>query len=465
MYVAAILLYLAALVVVGWRARRAGTGDEFFVAGRTLPARVLVFTLAATWIGSGSLFAGAGRGYRSGFAALWQPAGAWAGIAFIYVMAPRVRRLAQYTVPDILEGRYGPVARALGTITTVLAYTTIAAYQFRGGGRLLYLAANISPLTGALITAAFCVAYTALAGMRSVTRLDVGNGSMILLGVGLAVVYLLGHAGGVAPALSSLRPEQLTLFGSASPLDALRFFLPTMVLLLGEASVYQKLFSARDERAARRAVAGWLAAMICIDILLVSVGVFGSLAQPGLSADQSEGIVVRVAIGSLPTMLGMLLLAGAAAMIVSTADSFLLVSSTNLVRDVYQRFVNPTASGTQLLAATRGVIVALGLLGLVGGTVFPAMLSLGLWAYTMYGAGITPALVAALTWPRATREGGVASIAAGMLVTMVWEVAGLSRGSYPLGLQTFYPAIILSIVTLIGVSLRTAVPRSAPSSP
>ncbi len=464
MYVAAIFVYLIVLAAVAWRGKRAGTGDDFLVAGRTLPAGVLVFTLVSTWIGSGSLFAGAGRGYRTGFAALWQPAGAWVGIALIYFIAPRVRRLAQYTVPDILELRYGPVARVLGSITAVVAYTTIAAYQFRGGGRLLHLVANVNPIAGTVITASFCIAVTALGGMRTVASLDVVNGSTILAGLGLALVYMLGHAGGMAPAFAALRPEQVTLFGSMSPLDAVGLFLPTMFLLLGEASMYQKFFSARDERSARLSVAGWIVAAIVADILLESIGVFGSAVQPGLNPDESDGIVVRLALGPLPAVLGMLLLAAAAAMVVSTANSFLLTPSTNLMRDVYQRFVNPAASQARIAAYTRILIVVLGVLGLIAGSFLPAILAVALWAYTMYGAGITPALLAALVWPRATRQGGVASIAAGMLVTMVWEIAGLSRGRYPLGLQTFYPAIVLSIVTLIVVSLRTVDRRSAPST-
>ena len=134
----AILAYLAVLVGLGLlHATRLKTGDDFLVAGRTLPAHVLVFTLLATWIGSGSLFGGAGLGYRAGFPALWQSAGAWTGIALVYFLAHRVRRIAKYTMPDILELRYGAAARVLGTIVVVIAYTTIAAYQFRGGGRLL----------------------------------------------------------------------------------------------------------------------------------------------------------------------------------------------------------------------------------------------------------------------------------------------------------------------------------------
>ena len=93
----AVLLYLSILVLVGaYRSRQVKTGDDFLVAGRTLPARVLVFTLLATWVGSGSLFGGAGLGYRAGFPALWQSAGAWVGIALVYFIAPRVRRIAQY---------------------------------------------------------------------------------------------------------------------------------------------------------------------------------------------------------------------------------------------------------------------------------------------------------------------------------------------------------------------------------
>jgi SSS family solute:Na+ symporter/sodium/proline symporter len=450
-YLLAVMLYLAALTVVGfWRSKSVRTGDDFLVAGRSLPARVLVFTLLSTWIGSGSLFAGAGLGYRVGFPALWQSAGAWVGIALIYFLAPRVRRLAQYTVPDILEMRYGRWGRILGTLTTVLAYTTIAAYQFRGGGRLLNLVAGLDPRSGAFITAAFCIAYTVFAGMLSVAYLDVANGLMMIVGTIVAVVYLISQAGGAGEALGALRPDQLTVFGSMSPVEALALFLPTMFLLLGEANMYQKFFSARDERAARTAVVGWIAGTIVVETLIVSIGVFGSVVLPNLGTQESEAIAVRVAIGVLPGALGVLLLAGAAAIIVSTATSFLLTPATSLTRDVYQRFVQPAATDRQLLLFTRALVLVLGLLAFAVGNFFPTILAMALWAYTMYGAGVTPALLAALVWPQVGRHAGVGSIAAGMATTLLWEIAALVNGSYPLGVQTVYPALIASIATLVG---------------
>ena len=462
MYLTAILVYLAILVGVGlYQARKLKTGDDFLVAGRTLPWHVLVFTLLATWIGSGSLFGGAGLGYRSGFPGLWQSAGAWVGIALVYFLASRVRRIAKYTMPDILELRYGATARVLGTFVVVIAYTTIAAYQFRGGGRLLNLVAGLDVGTGALITMAFCVAYTALAGMLSVAYLDIGNGIAMLVGVGLAVVYLIAHAGGVGDAFAALRPDQVTLFGTLDPWkDAGALFLPTMLLLMGEANMYQKFFSAKDERHARISVIAWIIGTILVETLIVAVGVFGSVIIPGLNAADSEAIVIQVAGSILPPVLGMLLLCGAAAIIVSTANSFLLTPASALMRDVYQKVVNPAASDQQILLLTRIFVVVLGLAGFVALQFFTTILEMALWAYTMYGASITPALLAAFLWPRVTRAGGVASIAAGMITTLAWEIYARMSGGYPYELDTVYPALALSLVALIGVSLATSPPTA-----
>jgi solute:Na+ symporter, SSS family len=460
MFLYAILAYLGVLVFLGlYKSKDLKTGDDFLVAGRTLPARVLVFTLLATWIGSGSLFGGAGLGYRAGFPALWQSAGAWTGIVLVYFLAHRVRRLAKYTMPDILELRYGATARVLGTIVVVIAYTTIAAYQFRGGGRLLNLVAGVDPGQGALITMVFCVVYTAIAGMLSVAYLDVGNGVAMLVGIGAAVIYLIAHAGGVEPAFAALRPDQVAWFGSLDPIaDAGALFLPTMLLLMGEANMYQKFFSAKSEGAARRAVVAWIVGTIVIETLIIAVGVLGSVVIPGLSEGDSEAIVIRVAGSVLPSALGVLLLCGAAAVIVSTANSFLLTPASALMRDVYQKSINPQATDKQILFYTRLLVLALGGLGYYLLQHFSTILAMALWAYTMYGAAITPALLAAFLWPRVTRAGGVASIAMGMITTLGWEIYARQAGGYPYGLATVYPAVTLSVLALVLVSLATPRP-------
>jgi SSS family solute:Na+ symporter len=186
--------------------------------------------------------------------------------------------------------------------------------------------------------------------------------------------------------------------------------------------------------------------------------VFGSVTVPGLSAGDSEAIVMRVAVDTLPLVLGMALICGAAAIIISTANSFLLTPASALMNDVYRKYINTSATDRQVLFWTRVMVVVLGILGFVALRFFSTILAMALWAYTMYGAAVTPALLAAFIWPRATRQGGVASIASGMVVTLGWEIYAQNAGGYPGNLATVYPAAAASILALIVVSLATPAP-------
>ncbi|GAI16251.1 unnamed protein product, partial [marine sediment metagenome] len=81
---------------------------------------------------------------------------------------------------------------------------------------------------------------------------------------------------------------------------------------------------------------------------------------------------------------------------------------------------------------------------------FETILEMALYAYTMYGVGITPAVMAVFFWKRVTPAGGTASIGGGMIVTVIWEMF-----SKPFGIPTVYPALFMSLFLLIIVSLLT----------
>ena len=115
-FFATILAYVAMLMGVGiWKSRTTKTPEDFMVAGRSVSTWYLVGTLVCTWVGSGSLFGGAGLAFRMGIGDLWMSAGAWLGIIIVMFIAGRVRRIADYTVAEILERRYTSTARLLGT--------------------------------------------------------------------------------------------------------------------------------------------------------------------------------------------------------------------------------------------------------------------------------------------------------------------------------------------------------------
>ncbi|MCI0699283.1 sodium:solute symporter family protein [candidate division KSB1 bacterium] len=470
-YILVVIGYLVLLFAVGLsKMRSVKTQDDFMVAGRKTPTLFLVGTLICTWIGSGSLFGGAGLAFRMGFSELWMSAGAWVGIAIVFFLAHRVRRIAEYTVSDILEKRYNQWARVFGTLSIIIAYLTIAGYQFRGGGRLISILTNgsVDPMIGGAITCAIVIVFTMLAGLVSIIAVDLFNGVVMTLGVIIGVPLLLTAVGGWQQ-VHTLPLDHFTVFGKNDWVWAAGVFFPTFFLLLGESSMYQKFFAAKNERAARRAVIGMIIGVIFIESMLCAIAVIGSskyfTQAPFAGADgalvkaETETIILQVARYDLPMYAGGLMMAAAVAIILSTANTFLMIPSTNLTRDIYQRFINPQVSQEKIVRIQRLLIAVLGVLAYVMATFFKSILDMAFTAYTMVGAGVTPALLAAFLWKRASIAGGVASIAAGMLVTIAITAANFILPE-PL-METDYiiiPAASASILTLIVVSLLTPPP-------
>ncbi|MFB3829023.1 MAG: sodium:solute symporter [Bryobacteraceae bacterium] len=430
---------------------------DFLVAGRQLTWPVLVFTLLSSWIGAGSLFAGGENAYRNGFAALWQPAGGWLGLVVIAAIAGRARRFAQFTVPDLLETRYNTTARVLATAAIVISYTMITSYQFKAGGDILHLIfPQVDKTTGMYIIAAFVITFTALAGMASVAYLDLIIG---LLVTGIALIslpILLGRVGGFDGLHAKLPANHFTVLGPLSLEQALGFLLPTMLLLVGNQGMYQKFFSAKSERDAKLAVFGWIIGTLILETAIITIAVTGSAL---LTAEQPREIIPLTARMGLPQLPGAILLGGIFAKVISTANNYLFSPASNLIHDVYKRFVNPKASERRTLFVSRLMVIVLGVFALVQGAYFESILRAALYAYTVYGAAVTPAVMAVFFSKRVNTAGAIASIAAGTVITVVWNVMEIRW------LEAVYPALGVSLAALIGVSLLTAPPPRAKWEP
>ena len=182
LYVAVLAVIVAVLLAVAiYRTTRVKTKADYLVAGRSLPAFVLVLTLLTSWIGAGSLFAGAENAYQQRLRRALAARRRLARPLLIYFIAPRARKFAQFTLPDLLEARYNQTARVLGTIAILFAYVGITSYQFKGGGNVLHLIFpdTVTPELGTYIIAVFVIVTTALAGMSSVAYMDVAIGSLV----------------------------------------------------------------------------------------------------------------------------------------------------------------------------------------------------------------------------------------------------------------------------------------------
>jgi len=475
-YLWIILAYLLVLTVFNFlRARKVKSQEDFQVAGRSLKWQVMVFTLICTWIGSGTFISGAEFASKAGFSALWLAAGAWVGIILIYFLAAKIHTFGQYTVGDVLEVRYGPAARLFGAIALILSFISIVSYQFVAGGFILNVITDgkISESTGTLIAAAFVILFTAVGGMIAIAYTDLPNGIIIVLACLVAVPFVISAVGGLPAAKASLDPGYFAVvnnqFGAHPWLKAIGYFLSTMFLLLGVQSMYQKFYSAKSARDAKKAVAWWTVGTVFVETIVVVIAVFAFSKLKGqidLSIPKAGGKVVLMAAKQLvPAPVGILLLGAACAVVISTGMNYLLSPSTTLMRDIYQRFMKKDANPKNLVALQKVLVVIVGVLAYLLGTQLKSVLEMSFFAYTIYGAAITPALIAALAWKRATKAGGLASIISGAVVCIflfimskVLPAAQVPDGD-PWGIPLIYPALIVSLGSLIIVSLLTKKPR------
>jgi Na+/proline symporter len=466
-------LYVAVLVVIAgtllavavFRAFRVKTKADYLVAGRSLPAIVLVLTLLTSWIGAGSLFAGAENAYRNGFAALWLPAGGWLGLLLIYFIAPRARRFAQFTLPDLIEARYNQVARVLATIAILFAYVAITSYQFKGGGNVLHLIfpESVTPELGTYIIAVFVIVTTAMAGMSSVAYMDVAIGSLVTVICIIATPLLFFKAGGWSGLHAVLPETHFEFLGNLTLIRGLEFLVPTMLLMLGNQVMYQKFFSAKTERDARVSVVGWILGTVVLETLIVAIAVIGSALYPtGEVSRQPYEIIPYTARHGLPALMGALLLGAVFAKVISTASNYLFSPATNLVEDVFVRYIAPGASNKRVLIVSRLAVVLLGCWALYQAIYAPSILAKMLYAYTIYSAAVTPVVLAAFYSKRATAWGAVAAIATGTVVTLVWDFPAI-KGIFPPILaerDAIFPALFTAVAALILVSLFTPRPTA-----
>ncbi|MBT3216244.1 MAG: sodium:solute symporter family protein [Candidatus Marinimicrobia bacterium] len=467
-----ITLYLLALIGVGaYKAGKIKTQEDFAVAGRSLTPWILVGTMMATWMGTGSILGNAGKTYMTGMAALILPIGGVVGIAFLTRIAGKVRSFNKFTVPEIIGDRYGSTARLLSVVALVMAYMVIVSYQYNAGGAVLFTvlqdsAGNpmITEETGTIIAALFIITYTVLAGLVSVAYTDVVNGIIMMVTFLIAFPLLWIKAGGAdgmtASFISMGKPEHMQFFGVYSTIDIINFCLPPFLLVMGDANMYQRFFASKNAEGAKSATTVLIFAVAIMELLIIATAWVSASLIP--DAEVGKYVLIYAAHQLLPTFLGAVMMTTIVGIILSTADSFLLVPATTLMKDVYLEYINPKANQKKIVFLSRMLVLVLGIVAYIVSLGFAksaGFFERALYAYTIYGAAITPSLVAALFWKGATKEGAVASILSGTFITLLWKelpslwtwVPAHIYGS----VDEVLPAISASLFALISVSLLT----------
>lgn len=467
-YLACIVGYLVLLAgIAAWKSGAVKDQSDFAVAGRSLSPWMMVCTMLAVWIGTGSIVGNAEQTYETGMAAMLLPLATLVGMALLSLIATRARNIEATTVPEIIERRFGPIARNLVMVSLVVAYLVIVSYQFNAGGAVLEVIVDdetiLSARTATLIAAVFIIGYAAVAGLMSLAWMDLITGTIIMVTMVIACPIYWFQAGGLtgieAAFVADQRESHTTIWGVYNPTQLINYTLPVFLLILGDANQYQRIFASRSGSGARTAVTMMIFLAFAVELLIIVCAWIASSMTP--DPEHGKYILIYAARHYLVLPLGCLFMVTVVAIIISTADSFLHVPATSVVNDLYLPYINPKASQERIVWVSRLFVVLFGIIAYIVSLMFAestGFFKKALYAFTIYGACVTPSLVAALIWNRATKQGAIASICTGAVVTLAWNELVTLRESLPstiAELDAVLPAILLSVTMLIVVSFLT----------
>jgi solute:Na+ symporter, SSS family len=446
-------LYFAVMLGAGyWGLRRAGSTEDYLVAGRRLGPALYIGTLSAVVLGGASTIGSVSLGYEFGVSGMWLVFMIGLGIiALGILLSTRLSRLGVYTVSEMLGIRYGASSRLISAIIVATYALMIAVTSTIAVGSVFDVVLGLPPTLAILIAGGVVVVYSALGGMWSITLTDFLQFCVMTVGIFLILLPLsIARAGGFSGMAEELPGSYFGLFAIGGQTIFTYFLLFFFGLMIGQ-DIWQRVFTARSPSVARWG--GLVAGLYCLLYGLAGalIGTAARALIPNLP--NSDNAFARVAAEVLPAGILGLVLAAALAAIMSTASAGLLASSTILANDVYAGFFRRGSgghAGAEEYNASRLATLLVGVVVLVIAVIVNDVVGALTVAYDLLVGALFVPIIGALFWRRATGTGALVSMLVGGVV-----VVGLMAWQGLLANSPIYGGLLASLVAFVVVSLLT----------
>lgn len=423
-----VLLYLVGTMAVGiWAGTRIKNTTDFAIAGRSLPLVMVVTTTFATWFGAETVMGIPAKFVQGGLNAIVEdPFGA--GTCLILVglfFATRLYRQNLLTIGDFYRQRYGKGIEVFCSSAIILSYLGWVAAQITALGLVFSVLTGgaMSETTGMIIGTLLVLVYVVIGGFLAVAWTDFIQ--MIVLVVGLAIIALFAAdlAGGAGKVIDVAKTQDLFNFLPPPTFTDIAFFIGAgLTMMLGsipQQDVFQRVMSAKDVNTARNgAVIGGVSyilfAFVPMFIVTSAVIVMGQEALE-LAKNDYQRLLPTFILTKMPLVMQILFFGALVSAIKSTSSATLLAPSTSFVENILKN-LRPGMTDRQQLFAMRVTIVVFTAAVLayaiaMKGTPIYDLVSAA-YQVTLVGAFVP--LVMGIYWKRATTQGAIFSVAAGI---------------------------------------------------
>jgi SSS family solute:Na+ symporter len=471
-----ILCYLGLVLFVGLLSHRLfrGTGEDYFLATRSIGAFVLLMSLFGTHMTAFSLLGASGEAYRRGIGVFGLMASSSALVvpAVFYFVGTRLwslgKRHGYITQVQYFRERWD--SDGLGLVLFVVLVALVIPYLLigvMGGGITLsqITGGSVPEWVGGLVICVVVMTYVTYGGLRGTAWVNTFQTLVFMILGGVAFFWIVRQLGGLDAALarvSAQSPELLIRGEKIQPLELLTYL--TIPLSVGMfPHIFMHWLTARRAESFRLPIVAYPLCVAAVWIPSVLLGVLGTADMPGLDGPRANEVLVRMIHAHAPELLAGFLAAGVFAAIMSSLDSQTLSLGTMFTQDIVRHygFHDKMTERQQVLAGRLFVVGILLVTYLLSLAHDRSIFRLGVWSFTGF-AGLFPVVLAALFWKGSTKHGVLASIAS---VAGLWGwffVKSSSVPSYSIGGTGVIPAALILVVSaavLVLVSLVTQAPR------
>ncbi len=466
-----LLLYVCILIVIGVYGARVTlkTREDYFLAGRGLGSIAIFMALFASNITAFTIIGHAGFAYQTGYGAYGYVIG-WS--IFItpftyYLIGYRSwllgKRYGYATQPQVFGGIFNSRLVSLFFLILLLYYTLPYLVVSIIGGSLAFstVTDGVVPYwLSAVFIIGISLIYTLPAGLRGTVWTDIFQGTVFLIVAGLllfAVAEALGGFSAITGQIISENPEMLQrgLSEELAPINWFSFSFTNSIAVIVFPQMFIRILASRSSQNLKRASLYYPLAMAAIFGVSTLLGVWGSVAVPGLEGQDADNIVPMLIHGFLSPAWMILGLVVILTIVKSSIDSQLLSFTHMVTDDLLPRFRRISTS--QAVFWGRVLLIIFAAVAYYIALVRPAaILSIAAFAFSGFSI-MLPVMIGALYWPRANKYGACAALALPAVMLHLWYLDILPQWT-TFGFMPVFPSFILAAVTLVVVSYLTPAP-------
>ena len=427
------------------------TKEDYYVGGRSISAIHVGLSIAATDVGGGFSIGLGGLGYAIGLSGSWLLftgiVGAWLSAVLII---PRIKKIDKannlLTFPDFLRLRYDDRVASTAAIISAVGYLGFTGAQVLAGAKLasatIFTEApfGLDPFRFSItIIAVVIILYTVLGGLKAVIFTDTVQWIVLFSGlIFLAIPFALYEMGGFSVLLETLPRD----FFSLTNVGLVQFFnwMVTIIPIWFVAmTIYQRIYASRNIKEAKRA---WYIGGLFEYPVMAFTGVFLGMCSRVLFAgiDGEMGIPLLIR-DVLPVGVAGIITAAYFSAIMSTADSCLMASSSNVVNDLIRRYFLKKLDERQTIRLSQLATFVIGFLALLIAVSFKSVLDAILHAYSFMVSGLLIPTLGAYFLKRNNARAAFWSMLTGGTTTLLMKIF---RVGLPFGIDQTVAGIAVS---------------------